>query len=347
MSTTLGPIVFDLIGTELSAEEKEMVRHPLIGGVIFFARNYESPEQIKQLCSALRAARKQPLLLLVDQEGGRVQRFKDGFTRIPSMGELGKLYDEAPEQAVTLATTCGWLLAAELLNAGVDLSFTPVLDIDLGINPAIGNRGFHRQHSIIITLAKALTAGLRAAGMAAVGKHFPGHGSVMIDSHLDLPIDIRSYEDIAAADMPPFIAMIRHGIEGMMAAHILFSAVDETAVGFSRKWLQDILRTQLKFSGMIFSDDLNMQGAKIAGDYPQRVLASLNAGCDMALLCNNRTAVIATLDHIPTDTHPVAPDKFASVQGNFSHIPQPLKTARIWREKSDLLAAFMGQLEAR
>jgi beta-N-acetylhexosaminidase len=165
MSEKIGPVVFDLIGTELSAEEKEMLSHPLLGGVIFFARNYESPEQITRLTRSIRQARKKPILIFVDQEGGRVQRFREGFTRLPSMGEIGKLYDVSPEKALNLATTCGWLLAAEVLNVGVDLSFTPVLDIDLGINPAIGNRAFHRQPEIIVALAKALTAGMRTAGM--------------------------------------------------------------------------------------------------------------------------------------------------------------------------------------
>jgi beta-N-acetylhexosaminidase len=347
MSEKIGPVVFDLIGTELSAEEKEMLAHPLLGGLIFFARNYESPEQITRLTHDIRAARKKPILICVDQEGGRVQRFREGFTRLPSMGEIGKLYDHSPEKALTLAHTCGWLLAAEVLNVGVDLSFTPVLDIDLGINPAIGNRGFHRQPHVIVELAKALTAGMRTAGMAAVGKHFPGHGSVLIDSHLDLPIDTRTFDEIAEFDMPPFVDMIRHGIEGMMAAHILFSSVDDTAVGFSRRWLLDVLRKQLKFSGIIFSDDLHMEGAKIAGDYPERVHAALTAGCDMALLCNDRSAMIKTLDTLKAEYYHLDADRFAAVQGKFSNIPAPLKNSSLWREKSEQINRFVGEVEAR
>jgi beta-N-acetylhexosaminidase len=347
MVDAVGPLVFDLLGKELSGEEKEILTHPAVGGLIFFARNYESPQQITQLCSAVRAARKTPILICVDQEGGRVQRFREGFTRIPSMGELGKLYDLAPEKAFALATTCGWVMAAELLNVGVDLSFAPVLDVDLKINPAIGNRAFHQQHAVIVNLAKALTAGMRATGMAAVGKHFPGHGSVMIDSHLDLPIDTRPYEEIAEADMPPFVDMIRHGIEGLMAAHILFSEVDATAVGFSSKWLKDILRKQLKFSGIVFSDDLSMEGGKIAGDHPQRVEAALKAGCDMALLCNNRAAFIKTLDTINTEKYKLDASKVAPLRGHFSLIPPALMNSKSWREKSNLINEFVGELQAR
>ncbi len=347
MADAIGPLVFDLLGKELSAEEKEILNHPAVGGLIFFARNYEAPEQITQLCQAVRAARKAPILICVDQEGGRVQRFRAGFTRLPSMGDIGKLYDTTPDTALTLVSACGWVMAAELLNAGVDLSFTPVLDIDLKINPAIGNRAFHQQHAVIVTLAKALTAGMRAAGMAAVGKHFPGHGSVLIDSHVDLPIDMRPYDEIAAADMPPFVEMIRHGIEGLMAAHILFSEVDDTAVGFSKKWLQDILRQQLKFSGLVFSDDLNMEGGKIAGDHPQRVAAALTAGCDFALLCNNRDAFVKTLDNINLDKYKLTEDKVAPLRGNFSSVQTPLKNSKLWREKSNLINEFVGESQAR
>jgi beta-N-acetylhexosaminidase len=347
MVDAVGPLVFDLLGKELSGEEKEILNHPAVGGLIFFARNYESPEQITQLCGAVRAARKQPILICVDQEGGRVQRFREGFTRIPCMGDIGKHYDAAPEKALTLATACGWVMAAELLNVGVDLSFAPVLDIDLKINPAIGNRAFHQQHAVIVALAKALTAGMRAAGMAAVGKHFPGHGSVLIDSHVDLPIDTRPFDEIAEADMPPFVEMIRHGIEGLMAAHILFSAVDSTAVGFSHKWLQDILRQQLKFSGIVFSDDLSMEGGKIAGDHPQRVEAALKAGCDIALLCNNRDAFVKTLDIINLDNYNLEESKVAPLRGNLSLIQPPLNNSKLWREKSNLINEFVGESQAR
>jgi beta-N-acetylhexosaminidase len=342
MSTAVGPIVFDLIGTELSSEEHELLQHPLIGGLIFFTRNYESPEQITQLCQTIRSARKLPILLAVDQEGGRVQRFRQEFTRLPDMGKIGKVYDASSEQGLRLATTCGWLMAAEVLAVGVDLSFAPMLDIDKKNNPVIGDRAFHRETDVVVKLATAFTQGMREAGMAAVGKHFPGHGSVTVDSHLDLPQDDRTLEQIAAEDMKSFAKMIAAGIEGIMAAHILFSSVDKTAVGFSRFWLQEVLRKQLDFKGMIFTDCLTMEGAKIAGGFPDRVEAALEAGCDMALICNNRASVIKTVDGLPADKYFVDPQRFARVQGNFSSIQKTVKQTNIWRENLNFMTETLG-----
>jgi beta-N-acetylhexosaminidase len=342
MSSTVGPIVFDLIGTELSTEEKELLQHPLIGGVIFFARNYESPEQITQLCRNIREARKKPILITVDQEGGRVQRFKTGFTRLPPMGVLGKLYDENPEVALRFATTCGWLMAAEVLAVGVDLSFAPVLDIDNKNNPVVGDRAFHQQTATIVKLARALTKGMREAGMAAVGKHFPGHGFVSVDSHLDLPVDPRSFDEIQKLDMQVFADMIASGIDGVMAAHIVFSAVDKHAVGFSQYWLQDVLRERLNFSGMVFSDDLSMEGAKVAGGFPERVDAALAAGCDMALVCNNRGSLTKTLDGLDQQKYFLSEEKISKLRGNFSLAQQPLKNSKAWEEK---FAAFTEMMD--
>lgn len=341
MSSSIGPVIFDLLGTELSAEEHELLQHPLIGGVILFTRNYESPEQITHLTQTVRAARKQPLLIAVDQEGGRVQRFRKNFTRLPDMGQIGKIFEDTPDTGYRLATACGWLMAAEVLSVGVDLSFAPVLDIDRNNNTVVGNRAFHRQPDVVVKLATAFTEGMREAGMAAVGKHFPGHGSVTVDSHTDLPVDKRSFEEIAIEDMQTFVKMIQDGIEGMMAAHILFSAVDNTAVGFSRFWLQDVLRAQLKFSGMIFSDCLNMEGAKIAGGFPDRVIAALEAGCDMTLVCNNRQAVIKTLDGLPKEKYFVDEKRFAAMQGNFSTLTQPLKDSKKWQEKYNFITQLI------
>jgi beta-N-acetylhexosaminidase len=346
MSIAHGPIVFDIAGTELTAEDRELLQHPLIGGIIFFARNYKSPQQITDLCSAVRQARSTPVLILVDQEGGRVQRFKEGFTRLPSMGEIGKVYESNPRNGLALARTAGWVMAAEVLSVGVDLSFAPVLDRDLGNNPAIGNRAFHQDIAIIVELATAFTEGMRGAGMAAVGKHFPGHGCVAVDSHVDLPVDTRTFEEIAAVDLPPFAAMIDKGIAGMMAAHILFSSTDKTAVGFSRFWLQDVLRRQLQFRGMIFSDDLSMAGAAIAGGFPQRVIGALEAGCDMALVCNSRESVLQTLHNFPEDKYVVADKLFESMRGDFNKIPGGLSQSAIWQEQHarmmELLAVNAG-----
>jgi beta-N-acetylhexosaminidase len=345
MTPAIGPLVFDLHGFELDAEERELLQHPLIGGVIFFARNFDSPKQIADLCQHIRMVRKNPILITVDQEGGRVQRFRNDFIRLPSMGQLGKLYLDSPEMGLHLAGICGWMMAAELLAVGVDLSFAPVLDLDKGVSAVIGDRAFDRRPDVVISLAKALTQGMREAGMAAVGKHFPGHGSVAVDSHLDLPEDKRTFEQIAADDLIPFREMIASGIEGLMAAHILFSAVDDKPVGFSAYWLQDVLRKQLAFSGLVFSDALDMHGADMAGGFPQRVKTALEAGCDMALICNNRESVIKTLDGLPADYRPVAEEKFRKVQADFTRITLPLKRSQAWQEKHGVFERLAEQYQ--
>ncbi len=298
MEKIAGPVMLDLIAKEVSPEEKELLQHPLVGGVILFTRNYENPEQLKQLCKTIRSSRKIPLLITVDQEGGRVQRFREGFTRIPSMGEIGQLFLTEPDVAEKLAETSGWQMATELRAVGIDLSFAPVLDLNKGLNAVVGDRAFYSKPNVVILLAKAFIRGMKKAGMVATAKHFPGHGSVAVDSHLEMPIDTRSYADIHRDDMQPFIELIEMGIEAMMPAHILFPAVDTKPVGFSAVWLQEILRKKLQFSGTIFSDDLNMKGAEFAGDYVSRAQSALDAGCDVALICNNRLGAIQILDQL-------------------------------------------------
>jgi beta-N-acetylhexosaminidase len=260
------------------------------------------------------------------------------------MEQLGKLYDQAPKEAVRLTEACGFIMASEVLAVGVDLSFAPVLDLSTGINPAINGRAFHHDANLIVLLATAFVKGMRKAGMAAVGKHFPGHGSVLVDSHLDLPVDKRTLQEIAETDMVPFQRMIAHGLEGIMAAHIHFSAVDKTAVGFSSFWLQEVLRSQLKFTGMIFSDDLCMEGAKIAGDFPERVIAALEAGCDMALVCNNPDKVKKTLDGLPNEYKMIAPEKYKTLQGKVLQRPKVLEDSLVWREQQAVFTELTAQL---
>ena len=293
------PVILDLLGTEIMPEERELLQHPAVGGVILFTRNYASVPQIKQLCEAIRHSRPTPLLIAVDQEGGRVQRFQEGFTRLPPMGELGKLYDISPEKALKTAENTAEVMATELRKVGVDISFAPVLDLDKGINSAIGDRAFHHDPKTVAELAAAFIRGMRRGGMRATGKHFPGHGSVEMDSHKGMPIDPRTREEIFSKDIKPFRELIAEGIGGMMPAHILFPEIDNCPVGFSVRWLKDILRKELRFSGTIFSDDLNMEGASFAGDYASRAYAALDAGCDKILICNNRTAAIQILDRLP------------------------------------------------
>lgn len=345
MSSSIGPIVFDVLGLELDAVERELLQHPLIGGVIFFARNFESPQQMADLCRQIRAARKQPILLTVDQEGGRIQRFREGFSALPSMGQIGKLYSQSPDLGLRLATLTGWLMAAELIAVGVDLSFAPVLDLDKEISTVIGDRAFHRRPEVVIALATALMQGMREAGMAAVGKHFPGHGSVAVDSHLGLACDERTFEQIAQDDLIPFQALIPRGMDGMMAAHILFPNVDTNPVGFSTYWLRTVLRQQLQFSGMIFSDALDMHGADIAGGFPERVQAALEAGCDMALICNNRDSVIKTIDGLPAEYRRVPEEKFRRMQANTGSIPAALKSSREWQEKLTVFTQLIEQYQ--
>lgn len=315
MTDKIGSFVIDIEGKELSPEDKELLAHPLVGGVIFFTRNYESLAQIKALSKQIRAARKSPILIMVDQEGGRVQRFIKDFTRLPRMAVFGKMYDNDAKKACQLAIDCGWLMASEILTAGMDLSLAPVLDLYTSVSSVIGERAFHADPKIVIELANAFIAGMREAGMAATGKHFPGHGSQAADSHVALPEDTRQLEDIIKLDLIPFAALIRDGIPAIMAAHIVFPQVDKLPVGFSRVWLQDILRKKLEFKGIIFSDDLNMEGANISTNYADRVVAAREAGCDFALLCNNRPGVIQVIDNLAHVNHMLNKEKWAPLQG--------------------------------
>jgi len=278
--------MLDVLGTRLTAEDEVRLMHPLVGGVILFRRNYESPAQLAELTAAIHALRSTPLLIAVDHEGGRVQRFREGFTPIPPMRELGKIWDSHPQRARHLAQQAGYVLAAELRGCGVDFSFTPVLDVDHGQSGVIGDRAFHSDPQAIAELAHSLLLGLKQGGMHSVGKHFPGHGFVVADSHLAIPVDEREFVDIELCDLQPFRQMISFGLTAVMPAHVIYPKVDSRPAGFSPVWLQDILRGQLGFAGCIFSDDLSMEGATVAGGIVQRATAALNAGCDMVLVCN-------------------------------------------------------------
>lgn len=281
MPLPLGPLMIDITGTELTDLDRERLCHPLVGGLILFSRNYANAEQLAALTAAIHALRSPRLLIAVDHEGGRVQRFREGFTRLPPMALLGRLWDRDPAAAQRAARQVGYVLAAELRARGVDYSFTPVLDLDYGPSRVIGDRAFHRQPGVVIELAKKLGEGLRQGGMGSCGKHFPGHGYVIPDSHVELPVDERTFADMQD-DLQPYRELV---LDGVMAAHVIYRCMDHNTAVFSGKWMS-YLRNDLKFEGVVFTDDLSMAGAGIVGDMLQRVEAAYAAGCDMLLVCN-------------------------------------------------------------
>lgn len=322
---SLGLVMLDVEGTRLGSEDRRRLLHPHAGGVILFSRNYESPRQIAELTAEIRALRDPPLLITVDHEGGRVQRFREGFTRLPPMRALGGIYDQHPQRARRLAHDAGYILAAELRACGVDLSFTPVLDLDYGSSTVIGDRAFHTSPDAVGQLAVALVEGLRQGGMSACGKHFPGHGFVAADSHTHLPIDERSFAEIELADLVPFGHLIRHGLSAIMPAHVIYPKVDSRPAGFSNVWLSQVLRGQLRFQGVIFSDDLSMEAARATGAVVDRAEAAFAAGCDMVLICND----------------PAAADQLLN---GLKRVPSPLSLARLARLHGRRQSATLAEL---
>lgn len=287
----LGPVMLDVAGTELTADDRRRLAHPLTGGVILFSRNHADSEQLTRLTREIHALRSPSLIIAVDHEGGRVQRFREGFTAIPAMRELGLAFQASAQRARQITQAVGFVLASELRAHGVDLTFAPVLDVDYGNSSVIGDRAFDSDARIVAELARALVQGFKQAGMSGVGKHFPGHGHVRADSHLEVPVDERTYAEIEANDIVPFRRMIGAGLGGIMPAHVIYPGVDDRPAGFSPVWLKQILRGELGFDGIVFSDDLNMEGASVAGGFVERTQIALDAGCDMVLICNNAPAV--------------------------------------------------------
>jgi len=339
--------MLDIAGLALDDEDRERLRHPQVGGVILFSRNYRDPQQLTALCREIHALRDPRLVIAVDQEGGRVQRFRDGFEALPAMGHLGDLYDDQPKQALRLAESFAWMMASELLVRGVDLSFAPVLDIGDPVSSVIGDRAFHRDPEAICHLANAWIRGMRRAGMEAVGKHFPGHGSVEGDSHHVMPFDRRALAEIEVLDLVPFRRVIATHLAGIMMAHVIYDAVDARAAGYSRYWIETMLRGELGFEGIVFSDDLSMSGAESVGGYPERAAASLEAGCDVLLVCNNPRGADEVLESLEGYSNPASQLRMVRMHG------QPAGADRFetpaWQAAREELQAFnhrLGQAES-
>lgn len=294
----MGPVMLDVQGTELDDSDRQLLCHPAVGGVILFSRNYRDVAQLSALTAQIHQLREPRLLIAVDHEGGRVQRFRDGFTALPAAALIGARYAIDPRGARTLCTDAGWMMAAELRACGVDMSFAPVLDLGGELSQVIGDRAFGVDPDQVISLSRAYVSGMAKAGMAAVGKHFPGHGGVGADSHVELPVDSRDLETFLLEDLRPFSALADDDLAGMMTAHLLVPAVDQQAVSFSSVWIQTVLRDRLGYRGAVFSDDLSMHGAHQVGTPAQRAQAALRAGCDMVLVCNDREAALEVVSGV-------------------------------------------------
>ena len=323
---TLGPLMVDVAGQELSAEDREVLAHPLVGSVILFTRNYADPAQLQRLVAQIHAVRSPRLLVAVDHEGGRVQRFRSGFTALPPLRLIGHQYDLDHAAGLELARRHGWLMAAELLACGLDISFAPCVDLDSGLSEVIGDRAFHSRAAAVGELAVAYMHGMRAAGMAATAKHFPGHGAVVADSHLALPIDRREYTDLTD-ELTPYRRLIDNGLPAVMVAHILFPKFDTQPASLSRRWIGEVLRGELRFNGAVFADDLSMAGAAAFGDILARARQALAAGCDVLPVCNSRASVLRLLAELP-----VAPDPA-------SHLRQARMRSHAQRDRDSLSAS--------
>jgi len=334
---TLGPLMVDVAGTSLTAEDREVLAHPLVGGVILFTRNYADPDQLTGLVEEIHALRSPALIVGVDQEGGRVQRFRPGFSVLPPMRRIGREFDFDPRAGLDLARRLGWLMAAELRAHGIDLSFAPVVDLDYGVNEAIGDRAFHPRSGAVGQLAVAWMHGMRDAGMVATAKHFPGHGAVVADSHVALPVDRRELVDLDP-ELAPYRILIENGLAGVMMSHVQFPAVDPLPAGFSRRWIQGVLRTELRFQGVVFSDDLSMEGAGAVGGILERASRALGAGCDVLLVCNSRPAVLTLLGGLSVPAEPASALRRVRLRGRDGMPREALHASLTWQDSQRALA---------
>lgn len=330
--------MIDLVGTGINDQEHELLLHPQTGGVILFTRNFESIEQIQVLIQQIHRLRDPHLLIAIDHEGGRVQRFHDGFTRLPPAQVFGQIFDSDEDKGRQAAEQAGWLMAAELRAIGVDFSFAPVLDLAHGVSGVIGDRAFHSRAENVATLAYAYMHGMLQAGMQAVGKHFPGHGGVVEDSHLALPVDKRDFATLKRKDILPFERMIKNGLPALMPAHVIYESVDDKPAGYSQIWLQEILRKQMGFQGVIFSDDLTMEAACVAGSYGERAELALAAGCDMVLVCNHTEGAAEVLQALEDYKDPTAQLRLMRMHGKDGMTRDDLFATAHWQQAVNMLA---------
>ncbi|MEM9171590.1 MAG: beta-N-acetylhexosaminidase [Pseudomonadota bacterium] len=339
---TLGPVMLAVEGTGLTPADRDLLQQPAVGGVILFKRNFESPQQLQALVQEIQALRSPGLLIAVDQEGGRVQRFGEPFSVLPPAGWFGLIYNQDAAKAKTLARDAGWLMAAELLACGIDLSFAPVLDLHRGVSRVVGDRSLHRKPDAVVSLANSLMHGMREAGMQAVGKHYPGHGAVVADSHEELPVDRREYAQISE-DLSVFERMLASGLPAIMTAHVVYSELDSLPASFSEWWLQQELRERIGFRGAVFSDDLSMKATNGFGDIVQRAQAVLQAGTDMLLVCNDRPAAERVVDALREHADPRAMVRLARLRGARNFDGALLRDLPRWQQAQSALSDALGQ----
>jgi len=336
---SLGPLMVDIAGKELSADDVRVLAHPMVGSVLLFTRNYDNPRQVAALTAAIRALRAPHLLIAVDHEGGRVQRFREGFTRLPAARLLGRRFDEDRRDALALAQSVGWLMASELRAVGVDFSFAPCIDLDYGVSEIIGDRAFHSDPDTVAALAVATMSGMREAGMPAIAKHFPGHGAVVADSHIALPVDRREFVDLEA-DMRPYRPLIGNNLPGIMVAHVVFPAMDALPASLSRRWITGVLRGEMGFHGCVFADDLTMAGAAAFGDCLARVDLALAAGCDVLPICNDRHSVELVLGRFGANVGSAASQARLVRMRARGEAPADLRADRHWQETAARIAGL-------
>jgi len=335
---SLGPLMVDVAGTTLSIEDREVLRHPLVGSVLLFSRNYQDLPQINALVAEIRALRTPALLIAVDHEGGRVQRFREEFTRLPAARLLGRRIAIERRESLNTAAVAGWLMAIELRRVGVDFSFAPCVDLDYGSSEVIGDRALHRDPEAVGALAVAYMGGMREAGMAATAKHFPGHGAVVADSHVALPVDRRSFVDLEE-DIRPYRLLIDNQLSGVLVSHVVFPQIDALPASLSPRWLSAILRRDLNFHGCIFADDLSMAGVATFGDAPARAQLAYAAGCDVLPVCNDRKSVHAVLDNFKPEVNPASQARLVRMRARGEPHSNIASTIQ-WQEAVNLIASL-------